>query len=375
MENSNNNFNEGKEEITFETVRPMVDPESDFGGYGQPSGVSGGSYKINYEDIDSERKREIKRLSNVSSLPLIFFDIIAFVLVLIIQIVMVVTFGEARTEEIFKNPDFNYLVNGFFSLMFFSLPFVLVAKSLKTPLNKIVAFGKCKFSKALSATMLGFGVIAVSQYASAYFIVILESLMGEKVVNPMPEYGTGGASFIINLVCVGLIPAIMEEFAFRGVILGVTRKYTSDGFAIIVNAVLFSMLHGNLNQIPFTLALGFFLAYITVYTGTVVPAMVVHGVNNGLSVVISTLSQTVLPFGMTVVVAVYYGVLLLIGIGGLVMLINGRDNPFRLSKERSEDTKMVAKNYFTSVGFVIFSIITVYSVLDAQYNLTDKILK
>lgn len=373
MENNNNNFDESKEEITFETVRPMVDPEPAFGG--QRSAVSDEPYKDGGQSVDSGRKREIKRMANVTLLPLILADLVAFVLVLITNIVMDIALGEVRADEILKNVDFNYLFNGFYSLVLFSLPFVLVARMMKTPLNNIVPFGKCKFSKALSVTMLGFGVIAVSQYASAYVGGILESILGSEIVDISPDLGTGIVSFVINIICIGLIPAIMEEFAFRGVILGITRKYTGDGLAIIINAVLFSMLHGNLYQIPFTLALGFFLSYITVYTGNLVPAMVIHGINNSLSVIVSTLSQTVSPLGMTVVTAVYYGVLLLVGIGGLVMLINQNDNPFMLSKERSEDGKTAAKYYFSSVGFVIFSIITVYSVLDAQYNLTAKILK
>lgn len=319
------------------------------------------------------RKREVKRLSNAVALPLIGFNVVGFIVSLIVQIVVLIVLGLECGEELLMNSDFNYLYSGMFSVLYFSLSFLLIGAMTKTRLRDTVAFGRCRIGKALPVIMLGFGVIAVTQYASAYFSAFLSQILGQPVENPLPEYGTGPMSLVINLVCVGLIPAIMEEFAFRGVILGTTRKFTSDGFAIIVNATLFSMLHGNLHQIPFTFAFGLFLAYMTVYTGSVVPAMIVHGVNNCLSVIVSMATENASGLVQTLVMVSYYVVLLMVGIIGLVIFINGANDPLKLSKERSEDTKTVAANFFSSVGFIIFAIMTVMNVLDAQYNITARL--
>lgn len=320
------------------------------------------------------RKREIKRLSNAVALPLIGFNIVGFIASLIVQIVVLIVLGLEQGEALLTNSDFQYLYSGMFSILYFSLPFLLIGAMTKTRLRDTVAFGRCRIGKAVPVIMLGFGVIAVTQYASVYFSTFLSQILGQPVENPLPEYGTGPMSLVINLVCIGLIPAIMEEFAFRGVILGTTRRFASDGFAIIVNATLFSMLHGNLHQIPFTFAFGLFLAYMTVYTGSVVPAMVVHGVNNSLSVIVSMVTDNASGLVQILVTVSYYVVLLFVGIFGLILFINSSKDPLKLSKERSEDTKTVAANYFSSAGFIIFAIMTLMNVLDAQYNITARLL-
>ncbi|MBE6799209.1 MAG: CPBP family intramembrane metalloprotease [Ruminococcaceae bacterium] len=366
---------EATAEITAETTaEPSVSAHSVADGTTAP----GYAY---FSSLDEERreklrrKREIRRLSNATAIPLIGFDIVGFVVALILQIFLIVLLGQDRTEELLRDPDFNYLFSGFFSIIYLLFPFLLINKMTGIKLKSTVAFGRCRFSKAISAIMLGFGVIAVSQYASSYFSLVLENILGRPVVNPAPEYGTGVVSWIINLVCVGLIPAVMEEFAFRGVILGTTRKFTSDGLSILINATLFSMFHGNIHQIPFTFALGLYLSYITVYTGSVVPAMVVHGVNNSLAVVLSMLTDSASGLAQTVISVSYYVILLLVGILGLIIFINSDKDPLRLSKERSEDAKTVAGDYFSSAGFIIFAIMTFISVLDVQYGLTSKIIE
>ena len=137
------------------------------------------------------------------------------------------------------------------------------------------------------------------------------------------------------------------------------------------------MLHGNLSQIPFTFALGLFLAYMTVYTGSVVPAMIVHGVNNSLSVLISMLSVNTSGLTLTqvLVTVLYYGTLLLVGLLGLIIFIHSSKDPLTISKERSDDVKTVAAYYFSSPGFIVFAIMTFISILDVQYNLIGRIFQ
>lgn len=312
------------------------------------------------------RKKDIKRLSNASILPLLIYWGAGEIISYFLMIVLAVALGYDGMSAVFSNSDFIFVFNGVLSITLFSLPFLITTGWTRNPLSKTLITERCGLGKALSVIMLGFGVSAGANYANNIFATLFNEFFGEPVQSTMPEYGKGLTSFIINIICVAIIPALMEEFAFRGVILQTTRKYTSDGFAIFTNAILFSLLHGNLQQIPFTFIFGLYLAYITVYTGSVVPAMIVHAINNGLAVTISVATADMSPLNSMVVSGLYFLVSLLIGLCGLIFVIKSDNGLLKISKERSEDTKTVAKYYFTSPCFIIFAAVTILKILMVQ---------
>jgi len=92
-------------------------------------------------------------------------------------------------------------------------------------------------------------------------------------------------SLVLNLVSTAVLPALVEEMVFRGYILGALRPQ-GDGLAIVFSAVFFGLLHGNLLQIPFAFILGLIFGYLTVQTGSIWPAVLLHFLNNAFSVVL-----------------------------------------------------------------------------------------
>lgn len=48
---------------------------------------------------------------------------------------------------------------------------------------------------------------------------------------------------------------------------------------------MFGLLHGNLIQFVFATLVGLILGFVTVKTDSIVPAVIIHGFNNGMSVV------------------------------------------------------------------------------------------
>ena len=120
-------------------------------------------------------------------------------------------------------------------------------------------------------------------------------LTGKGSQTSMIEFGSDWKSFVISMLCVGILPALLEEFAFRGIVLGALRKYLNDGTAILISATLFGLLHGNLQQIPFAFGVGLILGYSTVYCKSIVPAMVLHGINNSFSVMLDFATRSMNP--------------------------------------------------------------------------------
>lgn len=90
----------------------------------------------------------------------------------------------------------------------------------------------------------------------------------------------------INLVVVALLPAVAEEFLFRGALQNFLRStFQNNHVAVWVVAILFSAIHLQFSGFFPRLFLGALLGYAYLYTGNLWITIIMHFVNNGFAVV------------------------------------------------------------------------------------------
>ncbi len=105
-------------------------------------------------------------------------------------------------------------------------------------------------------------------------------LPGILVSDPVQELREAGASTATVFLLVCITPPLLEEAAFRGVILEKIRESFGTRSAAIVVSVLFSVLHmAMLSFIPFA-ALALVLAALRLRTGSLWPAILGHALFN-----------------------------------------------------------------------------------------------
>lgn len=73
---------------------------------------------------------------------------------------------------------------------------------------------------------------------------------------------------------------VSEELFFRGWGLAWLRESVSPGVAILLSALLFSMVHINPVQLPLTFVGGLLGAWLVVKTRSLVPYLICHALNN-----------------------------------------------------------------------------------------------
>ncbi len=96
------------------------------------------------------------------------------------------------------------------------------------------------------------------------------------------------ASAWILFIQVAIFAPIFEELWFRGLIMESLRPY-GNGFAIFVSAILFGFTHANFSQVFYATALGIFLGYLAVSTGSIVTTTIIHAMFNSMSGVLTLL--------------------------------------------------------------------------------------
>ena len=87
-----------------------------------------------------------------------------------------------------------------------------------------------------------------------------------------------------GIVCVALLGPVLEELLFRGAVTKVLLRRYRPAVAIVVSGLLFGIFHLNPAQIVGAALAGFLFAWIYWRTGSLVPCIVVHVLNNSLSV-------------------------------------------------------------------------------------------
>ncbi len=92
---------------------------------------------------------------------------------------------------------------------------------------------------------------------------------------------------LINLIIVALLPAVGEEFLFRGVLLKLLKEWTKNKHAaILITAFLFSAVHFQFYGFLPRFLLGALFGYLFIWSGNIWIPVTVHFVNNGLAVIL-----------------------------------------------------------------------------------------
>ena len=93
---------------------------------------------------------------------------------------------------------------------------------------------------------------------------------------------SGGPELLMQFLALCVMPAIAEELLFRGAFQGLMRPCGSAA-AIFAPALLFGVLHLDLAQGLTAFACGVFLGWLAERSGSILPGMLLHLVNNALA--------------------------------------------------------------------------------------------
>jgi sodium transport system permease protein len=102
-----------------------------------------------------------------------------------------------------------------------------------------------------------------------------------------------------------LLPAICEEFAFRGVLLHGLRNRFHPIVRCLVVGLVFGVFHYTLFRIAPTALLGVILTGIAVMTGSILPGLLFHAANNAMAIWMETAGITVNRFDWSTYAAAF----------------------------------------------------------------------
>ncbi len=229
-------------------------------------------------------KKNLRRTSNgLGALLLVF---IGLELVISVVLSMIATFSGGI--GIATDASFDLILNGLVSSVIFFVAGVIYCLIRKQNFSRLFPFERVGGSMLIKLSIIGIAFSLMSNYVvdlinGTFGLFGIENNGGNIDVGSAPDV-------LLYILVVAILPAFVEEFAFRGVVMGVLRPY-SEGLAILISSAAFALMHGNFVQLPFTFCCGLVFAFIDIKTNSLLPSIIVHFLNNGLSVITDILTS------------------------------------------------------------------------------------
>ena len=89
---------------------------------------------------------------------------------------------------------------------------------------------------------------------------------------------------------IGLLAPVAEELVFRGAVLRALLAWSKNHWGMIVlSALFFALVHGNPVQMPHAFLIGLLLGWMYWRTGSIIPSIAFHWVNNSVAYVMYNL--------------------------------------------------------------------------------------
>ncbi|MGE7763435.1 CPBP family intramembrane glutamic endopeptidase [Peribacillus sp. NPDC097895] len=281
-----------------------------------------------------------------------------FILYITILIMIIFPFTQLILQEL----SFQISKQLFFFLSKLVIIYVLFLflKKKKVTLSSI-RLKKVHIKYILLGILMGITVHMITMFFGRiqYYLLTGEWLTAEKIVGTLMESNENISFYSIMMI--GFSVAISEEILFRGILLKQYQKMNIKS-AIILSALIFSIYHMTVGNLVFAFVMGISFALLTIYTGSIVPAIFYHFIVNEIMRIIMHFPEKVTETYFKVMVSpitTITGLILFLSISTYLFIKVRKNNHFQSEKVKFFDRYII----LLFLMYVIFLIIYFIQVL------------
>ena len=291
-------------------------------------------------------KMAVKKTANHIGFGIILFFLISNVTAVLISAILGVVNPKLLTDSAFI-----CLLNIAITIpTIFISGFFILGKQGKRA-DEVISFKAPKGEKLLPAIMVGLGFCYVANLTTSLLQGILSGIITFK--NPSePILPDGPYGLLLSVFAMAVFPALLEEFLFRGVIMGSLLKFGKP-FAIFVSSLLFGLVHQNLVQIPFAFLVGLVLAFVVLETGSIWAGVIVHFLNNFIATILQILTNKYSEKVINAWYLIFLAAMIMLGFFGFYLLSKKNKELFSFSKTVHQSTPSQRFKWFCGSATVV----------------------
>lgn len=179
------------------------------------------------------------------------------------------------------------------------------------PVTEVLRLRSLSVKGYMRSAVLGVTAVAFMQALGALITLLVERSGGTM----LQYYNLTDVPFALALIMLGIVPPICEEIAYRGYLQQALAPLGPRA-GVAVTALLFAAMHGSLIRLVPLALLGLIFGVAVQRSGSIVPAIIMHLLNNTL-VLSLTYFATGLPplsgLGLPILLTATLGLGLLVG--------------------------------------------------------------
>ena len=147
------------------------------------------------------------------------------------------------------------------------------------PISDRLMFREVKVSTLLMTVVYTLMVLPLITLSNAISLLFVDNTMLEHSEDIL------SLSVVPAVFFTAMLPAFCEELAFRGMIYGGYRRECRPIGSVLMSALLFGLMHLNINQFSYAFVIGITMALLVEATGSIWPSILVHFIINSKSVI------------------------------------------------------------------------------------------
>lgn len=166
------------------------------------------------------------------------------------------------------------------ALAFLLVPLALAARwGAKTPAEMLARLGVRSFRPGAA---LKWSAAAIGAYL--LFAIVYAGVFG---VPEQEDIAEGFGALPVQILLIAVAAPVSEELCFRGMLFGGLRRRYPRLAAAAIAALIFGALHAltGISAVPPLVAFGFILCLLYEKTGSIVPGIVLHMLNNSVALI------------------------------------------------------------------------------------------
>lgn len=323
-------------------------------------------YPPNTWDMRAGEQRDLKQDANfigAGSIFLTLFMQFTFTIILVPFIIFGIIPAENLEDSYLGLGNTGYLLlYGVVYTICMGVPFLLTAALFRKRTNPFAPHERVKVTTLIPALLAGISMCVVANFAASSLMSFFQAFGIEPPTMPQMMEHTP-LSLVLNIVIVAVLPGILEEMVFRGYILQTLRRY-GDGMAILISSLFFSLMHGNLLQIPFAFMVGLVLGFIVVQTNNIWVAITLHFLNNLMATVLEYVTMGMSAEESNRIIIVFYLIVGAVGLLSLIIAQLAKSSLFHALKPSPSSLTVKERQgaFFTSpltiIAIVLFILVT-----------------
>lgn len=284
-------------------------------------------------------KRQLKREFNKVGLAIIIqqliYEALALLIILSIKII------NKQTESNFDISNGTLMI---IMVIVGFIPFLVLRKKEFFSYDLKVKNKSINLKVVLIGIILVLGLNYISSFLTLILTAVLEGFGASTTASEAALNFTSGVPMIIYAI---LVAPLFEEFLYRGALLRYLERFGAK-FAILISAIMFGLMHGNIIQIPSAILIGIVFGFIA-KEYSIKLSILLHIINNAFAISVGFIKSKII-LG---VLALFIIGIITATVAIIIVYLCNYGNRVKMWFKNNKITKGYLLHYFSSITIII----------------------